>query len=101
MTAGDYLGDCIDPGWRRAVKVGPTGKAVLFYDDGTVRFAHRCDRGERGIIDCSPLLQIGPGHEDPGPGHEIVSEDPLTIRPSILCPDCGTHGWFTESRWSE
>lgn len=28
-----------------------------------------------------------------------VSEDPLTIDPSILCPDCGTHGFVRAGRW--
>lgn len=86
----------VDPGFTRAVFVanalGPTYR-VLFYPDGSARFEHRCDRGERGTIICAPLLQLASG------GHRIVQDDPLTIEPSILCADCGTHGFVTEGRW--
>jgi hypothetical protein len=93
MTAGRYLGDAIDSGWVRAVKVD-ADKSVLFYPDGTVRFGHRCDRGDRGIVDCAPALQIGHGHT-------VTQDDPVTIVASILCEDCGTHGWVTDGRWVE
>lgn len=71
--------------------LGPTYR-VLWYADGTARFEHRCDRGVRGTVICAPLLQLDAGHR-------VVSRDPLTIEPSILCPDCGTHGFITEGRW--
>jgi hypothetical protein len=29
----------------------------------------------------------------------IVSSEPLTLEPSILCPDCGHHGWIRGGRW--
>ncbi len=65
---------------------------VLFYDDGTVRFEHRCDRWPRGVIVYAPVLQLGRGHE-------ITSDDPLTITPSILCQDCGTYGSIRDGKW--
>lgn len=67
--------------------------AVVF-DAGTdqVVFSHICDRHERGILRCAPALQIGNGHT-------IVTRDPLTIVASILCPDCGTHGFVTDGQW--
>lgn len=77
----------------RAVDVGDN-KAVLFMEDGAVRFRHVCDRSARdaGTIVCSPALQIGNGHT-------VVTEDPLTIVASILCTDCGTHGFIREGAW--
>ena len=85
-----------EPGWVRSVSVphalGPSYR-VLFYADGSARFEHRCDRGERGVIIAAPLLQLANG------GHRIVQDEPLTIAPSILCADCGTHGFITEGRW--
>lgn len=84
----------VPAGWVRSVFVpslGPTYR-VLFYADGTARFEHRCDRGERGVVICAPALQLGHGHT-------ITSNDSLTITPSILCPDCGTHGFITNGRW--
>lgn len=88
----NYLGDAVDRGWTEAVKVGPY--RVLWYPNGDVRFAHRCDRESpgRGIVDCAPLLQIGGGHT-------IVTRTPLTISPSILCDDCGTHGFVQQGQW--
>jgi len=84
------------PGWERSVYIPHTGGPsyrVLFYPDGSVRFEHRCDRGERGTIICAPALRIGDGHT-------IESLDPLTISPSILCPDCETHGFIRNGRWA-
>ena len=31
-------------------------------------------------------------------GHELISTDPLTISPSLLCR-CGDHGFIREGRW--
>lgn len=77
----------------RTVDVGDN-KAILFMEDGSVLFRHVCDRSARdaGTIICSPALQIGRGHE-------IVTDDPLTIVASILCSDCSTHGFVTDGRW--
>ena len=86
----DFLGGFVHPDWTRGVAVG--AYRILFYADGTVRFSHRCDRGERGVIICDPVLQMGNGHR-------IVTDDPLTIEASILCPDCGTHGWVRDGEW--
>lgn len=86
---------CVPAGWVRSVFIrawGTSGYRVLFYEDGTARFEHRCDRGDRGVIICAPLLRLGEGHT-------ITQDDPLTITPSILCPDCGTHGFVTEGKW--
>ena len=92
----DDLPFVVEAGWTRSVYVphllGESYR-VLFYEDGRACFEHRCDRGERGVIICAPALQIDGG------GHQIVQEDPLTITPSILCPDCGTHGFITNGRW--
>jgi len=78
---------------QRAVDVGDD-KRVLFYEDGTARFEHVCDRAHRdaGVIRCAPLLQLDGGHT-------IVQPDPLTVSPSILCTDCTVHGFVTDGRW--
>lgn len=110
-ASNDVLAHCIDYGWFYAlplaqkVVAGPgdirfhdADKALLFYADGTVRFRHRCDRGDRGVIYCSPAL---------GDGHTITTRDPVmnkvpvTVTPSISCPDCGTHGFIKNGRWRD
>lgn len=85
---------CVPEGWERSIFVrsargGPSYR-VLFYPNGDRRFEHRCDRGPRGVIICAPLLQSD---------HIQTQADPLTITPSILCPDCGTHGFITNGLW--
>ncbi len=91
MTA---IPDATDQGFTLEVDLS-ADRSVLVYDDGTYRFRHRCDRGDRGVIICSPALRIGTH----GPGHAVVTADPLTISPSILCPDCGDHGFVRDGTW--
>jgi hypothetical protein len=35
---------------------------------------------------------------DTGAKWQVVSENPLTLSPSLLC-HCGDHGWIQEGRW--
>lgn len=37
----------------------------------------------------------GEGH----PEWTVIQADPLTLSPSILCRDCGNHGWIEAGRW--
>lgn len=86
----------VEQGWELGDElVGPDHPdyALLFYANGDVRFEHRCDRGDRGVVDCAPALQLNGG------GHRIISAVPATVQPSILCPDCGTHGFVTDGKW--
>lgn len=32
-------------------------------------------------------------------GWKVVSTDPLTVTPSILCGSCGCHGFITAGKW--
>lgn len=63
--------------------------------EGVVRFEHVCGRGERGVVICAPRLQIGNGHTLTG------TPNGPTVRASILCDDCGTHGFVTEGVWTD
>lgn len=97
----------VEPGWEHADIIDNLGPIyrLLTYADGTVRFEHRCDRGDRGTIICAPALQIGNGHTltygpCPRPDCQGTHETP-TVRASISCPDCGTHGFITDGRWAE
>ena len=39
------------------------------------------------------MLPLGPQ------GWTVQQREPLTISPSILCKQCGTHGFFREGKW--
>lgn len=71
-------------------------KWLLFYPDGVVRFRHKCDRTaiDRGIVICAPALM---------PEHIVTRNDKgeVTIEGSILCDDCGTHGFVREDKWAD
>ena len=34
----------------------------------------------------------------PSPTWQVLSEEPLTLSPSVLC-DCGDHGWIRDGKW--
>ena len=60
------------------------------------RFSHVCESPRRGTT-----LRIAPALSNVGQpgGHQIISTDPLHIEPSILCEDCGIHGWVRNGQW--
>ena len=87
----------VERGWIRSIFIPHTGGEsyrILIYTNGTWRFEHRCRRPHITVI-CAPALQLDNG------GHRVAQSDPLTIEPSILCPDCGTHGFIRNGRWVE
>ena len=61
------------------------------------RFSHVCNPPRRPDMNVriAPLLtNVG----QPG-GHQIISSDPIHIEPSILCDDCGIHGFVRYGKW--
>lgn len=67
---------------------------TLHYPDGTIRIGHKCIRPRDGsTLIVAPALTT--------PGHVVVSTDPVTITPSILCEDCGMHGYITDGVWRD
>ena len=69
---------------------------TLHYVTGTVRFEHVCVRPrDNETLLIAPML-TGQGQVG---GHQVVSISPVTITPSILCTDCGMHGFITGGKW--
>ena len=67
------------------------GIELLHMEDGTIRIAHDCKLiGDDRRLRIAFLLD---------PRH-IVTPEPVTITPSILCDDCGLHGWVIAGEWS-
>ncbi|MCV7174762.1 hypothetical protein [Mycolicibacterium sphagni] len=96
MNTGGQIPNAVEPGWEHATDIGDF--RLLFYpgvDD--VRFEHTCDRGRRGVIRCAPRLT---DVNQPG-GHQVTgTRESPTVRASILCDDCGTHGFITDGQWA-
>ncbi len=65
---------------------------LLVMVDTTVRFSHVCHLRGGHTLRTAPRLQLEAGHR-------IESMNALTISPSILCEDCGVHGFVREGRW--
>ena len=83
---------CVELDWWFHLPVSRDGKSLNFHGSmktPTIRFQHRCDRGDRGVIICAPALQDA----------HTWDEATKTVTPSILCPDCGTHGFVRRGQW--
>lgn len=85
--------------WLDAVEVAP-GVSLVRYPGGAVRVRHRCNRGGRGggEVICAPALS--PGHVVTWPPAMTDGCHKPTVSPSILCSDCGLHGFVRDGEWS-
>ena len=60
---------------------------------GNIVYRHLCSRTGHvrhalGVIDVTS-----------GKYHTLHSRDPLHVEASVLCPDCGDHGWIRDGKW--
>lgn len=84
------------PGWINRVDHGAGVHTLHYGDDASIRVEHLCAHPRAGTtLLIAPLLT---SVNQPG-GHQVTSRDPLTITPSILCGDCGLHGYVTNGEW--
>jgi len=69
------------------------------FEQAGVIETHNCVDGERksgGIMfDLPGMREAFPGR----PLWALVSLEPLTITPSVLCSECGHHGYIKNGRW--
>lgn len=84
---------CYDMGYYLSEPLGRSGVVALWYADGTIRVRHDCKVIDGVQLVVAPALQLDNG------GHRIVTKRPLTVEPSVLCPDCGLHGFIREQQW--
>lgn len=72
------------------------GVAFWLDEDGRhVHFSHRCTTPHDPELEemYGAPLPLGPD------GWRLVSVDPITVTPSILCKDCDIHGFITDGKW--
>lgn len=97
---------CVARDWLRCDVISRDAQEpfrLLWWSDTRVGLERRCDRGPRGVIVCAPeLTKVGqPGGHQIVRGMEISGWLSPTVTPSILCPDCGLHGFITAGTWRE
>lgn len=84
----DY-GDTAYDHWQVGADANGFALAVRHTTDGW-RFSHVCDLPRSGVrLRIAPLLT----------NHQIATVSPLHIEPSILCADCGIHGFVRLGKW--
>lgn len=87
------------PEW--IVRDGPSPITLRQTGVDVIRVEHECNGGGRwgqGVTHVvAPALQISNG------GHTFRSDElgNATVTPSILCPDCGLHGFVTDGVWRD
>lgn len=67
---------------------------LCFLDDtlDTVEYTHTCN----GVVGSRDSLPVKPAWRD---GWDVLSVEPLTLSPSLLCRVCGHHGFITNGKW--
>jgi uncharacterized protein YbaR (Trm112 family) len=88
------------PNLRDLAPLDDTGRvyvAASLYGDNHPTWVHWCpmDKGDlnwagRGI----PQWAVAGT-----PQHPVAQRDPLTLDGSLLCPQCGLHGWIRNGQW--
>ena len=79
----------VDESYTSVTECGGPVRA-LHYPSGEIGIGHTCKTVDGVTLIIAPLLD---------PAHVIESLDPLTVSPSILCPDCGLHGFIRSGVW--
>jgi hypothetical protein len=82
-----------------AQQVIPVGEGIEIVADneGQWHFKHRCKiwvdetDGQIHALVCAPYFDDA---------HVVENQSPLTVSPSLLCSDCGTHGYVCHGQWS-
>lgn len=76
--------------WRRSQDPEAHRRGLIWFHrkpDGSECVGSTCFKG-----------QHVPG-EPGGAEWDVVSWEPLTISPSLLCLDCGAHGFIRDGKW--
>jgi len=91
----------VEPGHDRIESTGGPASApdLLHYPDGTIRVMHVCKSWpDPKEPDGEFVKVIAPALS---PGHQVTFGPArrTTVSPSILCADCGLHGYVTDGIW--
>lgn len=77
----------------------PPSPHVIKLGDGVFKghflFEHDCINSAGEAFRSDGYLPLGGGEKR----WDLISVEPLTISPSVLCHACGTHGFMTNGVW--
>lgn len=76
---------------EQVLDLGPA--QLVLGDDATLRLRHLCSRRNIDGLERVVAPAIGAQHVVQGPWER------LTLSPSVVCPDCGLHGWVRDGAW--
>lgn len=62
---------------------------------------HPDQRDPSNVCAGSLMFDTPEGRQFHGPYWQIVQEEPLTLSPSVLCTQCGNHGFIRDGKWIE
>lgn len=94
----EETGDYVDIGHG----VGIRFMAWRDHERAGITERHPTPDGSDGGIHYGGVLFDLPGIAEAFPNGalwQVESFDPLTLSPSLLCPQCGHHGWIRAGRW--
>ena len=70
--------------------------AIVFDDEGHWRFRHTCARTSPRFVVAQEPFVVAPTLDR----HTVmVAEHRPSVNPSILCEDCGIHGFVNDGKW--
>lgn len=96
MAAGEVADLTLAQVTEAIYPLGPDVMAVVFPKGGAApHFRHRCFAKRDGAPDGVDERISAPSMAK----HTVVSREPLHIEPSVLCVDCGLHGFVRDGEW--
>lgn len=79
------------------------GVTIWFYEYQGVRAGlieeHPSNVSPTGRCSGAVAFRGRPTDDPQRPAWEVISEEPLTLSPSLACRTCGHHGFIREGRW--
>lgn len=91
----------VDPGEAdRLIDLGSEHWAVPMYRDGVLFGVDEWHRNQRGEW-CSGWVPIKTAGRTDDRYWDLVSEQPLTLSPSLQCTACPSHGWIRDGAWTD
>lgn len=85
-------------GWYPDRELNPDYEHLPDVERYMLLLDHQC--GDQRIANGCTLDNLVSQILDAGrPRWQVVSWQPLTLSPSLLCRSCGLHGWIRDGRW--